>query len=93
MDVFGTRESVSAAGNYLGARGYVSRGVSTEGTLGAPIVREAEERGARQEMQTRPADFALTGASVDGATLTLTYSRTLDESVELSDRAFSVTAP
>ena len=93
VDVFDTQESVSAAGNYLGARGYVSREVSTEGTLGAPIVREAEERGPRQEMQTRPAAFTLTGASVDGATLTLTFSGALDESVSLSERAFSVTAP
>ena len=93
VDVFGTQESVSAAGNYLGARGYVSRGVSTEGTLGAPVVREAEERGPRQEMTMRPVAFTLRGASVDGATLTLTFSKDLDESVSLSASAFSVTAP
>ena len=92
VNVFLTEESVSAAGNYLGARGYVSRGVSTEGTLGAPIVREAGETGPRREMQTRPAAFTLTGASVDGATLTLTFSGALDESVSLSGGAFSVTA-
>ena len=92
VDVFRTTESVSAGGNYLGARGYVSRGVSTEGTLGAPIVREAGETGPRREMQTRPAAFTLTGASVDGATLTLTFSGALDESVSLSGGAFSVTA-
>ena len=93
VDVFDTQESVSAAGNYLGARGYVSRGVSTEGTLGAPTGRDAEERGPRQEMTTRPTAFTLTGASVDGATLTLTFSGALDDSVELSASAFSVTAP
>ena len=95
VDVYGTQERVSAAGNYLGTRGYVSRGVSTEGTLGAPIVREAGEVGSRPDMLARPEAPTLTTSGdnapmVDGTTLTLTFDENLDGDSVPAGTAFRV---
>ena len=91
VDVYDTEETVSAAGNFLGAGGRVSESVSREGTLGVPIVRAAGEAvGPRPEMRVPPTEPVLAGASVDGAALTLTFSEELDGSSAPVGTAFSV---
>lgn len=91
VDVFDTQVPVSAKGNFLGIRGYVSDSVSEEGTLDAPIVRaEGDAVGPRPEMRARPTVPAVEGASAAGAALTLTFSEALDGKSAPVETAFSV---